>query len=102
MPKFFTRQGWLTFYSLSCGYIHETKISHPAYTFGYYYLTLSLLNGELGTYVVHGGGLWMVAESLPEARKLYREKARQAGYKIARRPSTKQERDNGAPAYVYG
>lgn len=102
-PRFFTRAGWLTIYAMACGYQHVTKIPHPDYSFGHYRIVFSLLNIETGTYEVSVDTQRYVLECIHEARRLYRQKVKEAnGLRVSRRPSTKSERESGAPAYVYG
>ena len=76
MSKFFTKRGWLTFYAMSCGYIHQTKHSNG------FEVILSMNNAELNTFDIKIHGWhdttedyphWQVVEGLPAARKLYKE-----------------------------
>jgi len=46
MPKFFTKQGWLTPYAHACGYLHVTEHENGDY------ITLESSNPELNTFDV--------------------------------------------------
>ena len=73
MPKFFTKAGFLTFYAMACGYLHQTKRDDGAT------VRLSLNNAETNVFEVEiWDGLpseqkYEFIEGIAEARKLYKK-----------------------------
>lgn len=72
--KFYTKTGWLTFYALSCGYIHKSECGEQVT------VTLAMNNVELNTFDViriergkEFNKRWDVVEGLPAARALYKK-----------------------------
>lgn len=83
--KFFTKQGWLTFYAMACGYRHETAIDKETT------VIFSMNNAELNTFDVikydKNGRQWETVEGINEARKFYRKLAVKPARRFERHPN---------------
>lgn len=93
MVKFFTKEGWLTPYALSCGYKHVNENDVG-------YASLSHCNGnvyDVKHYSNEGERVWDQIEGINAARKRYRELC----VKLSKRDTTKYEQQNGAPKRAF-
>ena len=71
--KFYTANGFLTRYALACGYVEKTETDLGR-------ITLGMESPGSGVFhikgFINGEHLWDVAESLTEARAIYRRHSR--------------------------
>ena len=69
--KFFTTNGWLTFYAMACGYRHESQTENG------YHVIFEINNAELNTFDIKVYGPtslryeWEVIVGVVAARKMY-------------------------------